>query len=341
MTIEEKAKAYDNAIAKAKNLYNSVFVNNDVLEEIFPQLVESEEQPMDEKIRQYLIQIVDAIRADDLELIGLNKEEVLAYLEKRETVKKIRYELDAPLSHDINGIPIYFEDLHSAEWSEEDETCLEDALWCVMKTRHFVAKDACDLDACRSAERWLNFLPKRFNLQPKQEWSEEDTKMLEATIAFVKHCPFSRIGRGKNNVLAWLKALSMNLKKPNESVAKLCSNEWSEKDEEHINSIFNDFKQGVIPDEEDQEWLKNRLKSLRPQPHTVSIKNATKFGNLEYERGVKDGIQNEKNRQWKPSKEQMEALNEVINTFAVSKHPHENDYLFNILNGLRKNLKSL
>lgn len=61
-----------------------------------------------------------------------------------------------------------------AEWSEEDKTCLEYALWCVMKTRHFVAKDACDLDACRCAERWLEFLPERFNLQPKQEWRKED-----------------------------------------------------------------------------------------------------------------------------------------------------------------------
>ena len=50
------------------------------------------------------------------------------------------------------------------------------------------------------------------------------------------------------------------------------------------------------------------LKSLRLQPHTVSIKDATKFGNLEYERGVKDGIQSEKSRQWKPSDEQMREL---------------------------------
>lgn len=44
---------------------------------------------------------------------------------------------------------------------------------------------------------------------------------------------------------------------------------------------------------------------------------------------------------WKPSKEQMDALNEIINTLAASKHPHESDYLFNMLNGLRKNLKKL
>ena len=40
----------------------------------------------------------------------------------------------------------------------------------------------------------------------------------------------------------------------------------------------------------------------------MSIKDATKFGNLEYERGVKDGIQHAKNHQWKPSEEQMDYL---------------------------------
>ena len=44
---------------------------------------------------------------------------------------------------------------------------------------------------------------------------------------------------------------------------------------------------------------------------------------------------------WKPSEEQMKALNEIINTLAESKYPHESDYLFNMLNGLRKNLKKL
>ena len=78
--------------------------------------------------------------------------------------------------------------------------------------------------------------------------------------------------------------------------------EWSEEDEKTFNSIFNDFKQDVIPDKEDQEWLKNRLKSLRPQPH------------------------------WKPSEEQMKAL------FAASER---NDKLGAILNNLYNGLKKL
>jgi len=71
------------------------------------------------------------------------------------------------------------------------------------------------------------------------------------------------------------------------------------------------------------------LKSLCPQPHTVSIKDATEFGNLEYERGVKDGIQSEKSHHWRPSEKQMKALRESSVSWM-------NEYMENC-----ENLKSL
>lgn len=53
------------------------------------------------------------------------------------------------------------------------------------------------------------------------------------------------------------------------------------------------------------------------------------------------GSSEKPNSQWRPSEEQMKALNEIINILAVSMNPHENDYLFNMINGLRKSLKKL
>ena len=47
------------------------------------------------------------------------------------------------------------------------------------------------------------------------------------------------------------------------------------------------------------------------------------------------------NPQWKPSEEQMKALNEVINIFAASNNVHRNDFLYNILCNLRNGLKKL
>ena len=101
--------------------------------------------------------------------------------------------------------------------------------------------------------------------------------------------------------------------------------EWSEEDEDMLNSCISSIEEakenryayketdGDTSYDHEIAWLK----SLRPvskeslQPH------------------------------WKPSEEQMKALNEIINTLAESKYPHESDYLFNMLNGLRKNLKKL
>ena len=45
--------------------------------------------------------------------------------------------------------------------------------------------------------------------------------------------------------------------------------------------------------------------------------------------------------QWKPTEEQMCALDEAVNLYADSPAVHENDYLYNILVGLRNELKNL
>jgi hypothetical protein len=91
---------------------------------------------------------------------------------------------------------------------------------------------------------------------------------------------------------------------------------WDEDDEQYLLICKNALQKYQHSDQWDaniiSNWLEERLKSsFRPQPHTVSIKDATKFGNLEYERGVKDGIESEKNRQWKPSEHQMTILKAV------------------------------
>ena len=43
-------------------------------------------------------------------------------------------------------------------------------------------------------------------IEPKPAWSEEDEEMLKSAISFVKHSGFSTIGKGKSNVIAWLKS---------------------------------------------------------------------------------------------------------------------------------------
>lgn len=92
------------------------------------------------------------------------------------------------------------------------------------------------------------------------------------------------------------------------------NNQWSEEDERNFYWISTTIQERHLTPEYTQKVHKilSWLKSLRPQPNTVSVENAIKFGNLEYERGVKDGIQHSENHRWKPSEEQMYALEEAL-----------------------------
>lgn len=93
MTIQKKAKAYDEALERARKLYNSEETSADVeiaCENIFPELKESE----DEKIRKWLItqlELKSGIHNPrDLELMILKS---IAWLEKQDEKDKLIKEL--------------------------------------------------------------------------------------------------------------------------------------------------------------------------------------------------------------------------------------------------------
>lgn len=65
-----------------------------------------------------------------------------------------------------------------AEWSEEDENTKNHVLG-------YLNGFSCSEEAKQQMWKWINSLPERFNLQPKQEWSEEDEKMLSDCIEAV------------------------------------------------------------------------------------------------------------------------------------------------------------
>ena len=97
-TIEEKAKAYDEAIKRAKAMIK-VAANQDesigFANTIFPELNESE----DEKIRKWLIDTIKSVPNDSIEWDVINKSDVLAWLEKQGEQKST----DTCDSSTING----------------------------------------------------------------------------------------------------------------------------------------------------------------------------------------------------------------------------------------------
>ena len=98
MTQEEKAKAYDEALLRAKSKINNdkdhVLYEDDVIE-IFPELKESE----DEKIRKDLIQWIDEF--PDTIWRGHYKKDILAWLKKQGEQKPTWSEEDEKMVKDI------------------------------------------------------------------------------------------------------------------------------------------------------------------------------------------------------------------------------------------------
>lgn len=186
MTTEEKAKAYDEAIKKAMELWNSPRTCFDIeqLESIFPKLVESE----DEKIRKEIVATIEQCHY----LRPKNRDNMLSYLErqkeqnsndiKREWWNKgyLEGRRNAHIPARELGLPSSWDfqkEQNTMEWSEEDEKIIQ-SLHHVMNcadAQKAVKRDGLEVeDVC-------DFL---FNLrpQPKQEWSEEDKKHIQKAI---------------------------------------------------------------------------------------------------------------------------------------------------------------
>ena len=128
-------------------------------------------------------------------------------------------------------------------WSEEDEKYINDI------TNYFVEYD--DLKhKVSDVVNWLKSLKDR--VQQKQEWSEEDVTMLDSAIAFVEHSTFTTIGKGKNNVIAWLKSLRPQ-------------NKWKPSDEQMYNLSEAAHYNCAFFDMEILKGLYDDLKKLREE----------------------------------------------------------------------------
>ena len=103
------------------------------------------------------------------------------------------------------------------EWSDEDSDNLErldNYLWML---DDYVGDDCAmpqgKTDKIRGniqeiLSPWLKSLSERFNLQPKQEWSEEDKKILESLISLIETISEYYISlETRNGYVAWLKSL--------------------------------------------------------------------------------------------------------------------------------------
>lgn len=172
------------------------------------------------------------------------------------------------------------EEQKPAEWGKEDKEKLNLVIDCIYDFYpgpmvKYELKD------------WLKSLPERFNLQPKQVWSEEDERILTGIIE-----------RGSSQIPPYEPALNEEqmewLMKRLKSLRPQPKQEWSEEDEKIIrfyeadyNNQIGDMSMKDVIDMrlEFKNWLANRLKLLRPQ----SKEELAKMLQDEYNKGKEYG----------------------------------------------------
>ena len=181
---------------------------------VFTEPAESE----DERIRKDIIALIKfALKDGSAVSPGSNttKEEALAYLEK---LKEQKPNFD---THWENGSIVCEQKKQKpAEWSEEDLIHLTNAI--------LSAEKEWGIKSCTA--KWLKSLPERFNLQPKQEWSELDEQMYEGLMYDLQKLENTGSFPISSNVYEWLKNRFKAI--------HLIKQEWSEEDENNLNKLL-------------------------------------------------------------------------------------------------------
>ena len=262
---EEKARAYDEALERAKQIRNGNPSSGTaivVCEQIFPELKESE----DERMRKRAIAILKQQRD---------------YWSYDGPVDK--FPPATPRKDLVDAIDVA---LSYLEKQKGNSLSLVDA-WKEMRTEVFAqasgnkpkpeSDEFTKLFSLNDIDFLISDLDSRGIKQKPAEWN--DTDMKEARDSLISVCRDWEYGKQTTLIpLAAVRARYFleHLNEPKPA-------DWSEEDEKMLNGIIGRGCSQIPYTEpglrgEQIDWLKNKLKSLRPQPH------------------------------WKPSEEQMAAL---------------------------------
>lgn len=168
MNIEEKAKAYDEALKKAKKELAVSSPDSDSARQIFrffPQLAESE----DEKIRKFLIDYFTSYKIGNVatKLNGYRIDDILAYLEKQKEQKPELVQ-QPPITYTYNSNASRDEQLKMALLALLNSDLIKVA------GNKFTKQDLIE---------WVERIP----TDKPAEWSEEDEAELNNILAFIKN----------------------------------------------------------------------------------------------------------------------------------------------------------
>jgi hypothetical protein len=337
LSIEEKAKRYDEILARAEGA-NLPYYKEDIMSKVkefvdylIPELAETE----DERIRKALIKYFTLSDDNaDYQCCGVHYKDIVAWLEKQgakvSAIEGFETEFERQVSDLIasainkeheynqgyvkwtaNALLNYAKhelekpcEQKPVEWSAYDKATLEYIIEDIKELRD----SEIDESSIEAYERELNLLQainestKLSNYTNPAQWSEEDEKMLNDILMCGEHHCYLDVEN-----INWLYSLK-------DRIWYQPAQEWSEENERKIDRIYSILRQAadthafstscrLIGDKECIE-LQDFLKSLRPQ------------------------------NKWKPSTLQIEALESATENCAYSEYQ-------DCLRELAKQLKKL
>ena len=293
-SIEEKAKAYDEALERAKIWQNHLYEIGDKdyadeLNYIFPELAESD----DERIRKAIICGMHALKDQHKTCFAsIPIDNVIDWLEKQvhSDFRSKIYVSDkvtrTPSFDEAQGTPIIKQcEQEEMDYNEELKKCKANPLYFF--------------------DKYVNVKLK----EQKQEWSEEDEITRNALINLVEMYYGGCIDKSeKNRLLNFLKSLK-------DRVLPQPRQEWSEEDEIHqlhTISLIEDIKDWANKDGMHSLCIERCIESI---DWLILLKERCCPQIGDYHEGFKKGFAKAKamNCHWKPSDEQIEALDTIIN----------------------------
>lgn len=356
LSIEEKAKAYDKALDRAKEWLNIKEPFSDtctcVVESIFPELKESE----DERIRKELIEHIKANKEVDYVLFKkFSPDEVIAWLEKQTQSDK-----EEVLKGARRGVALSIMDFIETNtqgmcMSNIECKNLKDAVvnndWAKVYAFMKLKLDKQGLCRIKEVGRWgadVSEDEKKKELKKSVEWSEEDEAMRDFIIHIMEiQFPHGTFSAGEfkaifkkdaipvRMVIDWLEKQG----KVKESAISQRENQTCKENDDSLTS-----EDEIIPDKNEvrdkDEIIRKRILISTQKDIAATRKAGWSTNNLEEcIAWLKKQGGSVKSR-WKPSKEQLEAFSHFVKSIGESGYasPYDNNtkLLYSLLHDLEQ-----
>ena len=203
LSIEEKARRYDEAIKRVENIKTgkcetTFMFTEGLFEYIFPELKESE----DDGIREWLIGYFNQYIIDGMPQVfgnGLNVKDVIAWLKKQGEQKAIEWSGKIGSKSAKGKLKEMLDSKEKTAWSEEDNVFFK-AIIRDIENVQYISEDA-----KKDRINWLKSLKER--VQPTNTWKPSD-EQIEALDDFI-YAKYPNIGKHGAEV----KSLYQDLKK--------------------------------------------------------------------------------------------------------------------------------